>query len=68
MAVQRRQCCVPLRRLAARGVPGEGAPLAAERSGRPSRVCRSVCPFAAAAQGVVDVKIVAASRDERQPS
>jgi hypothetical protein len=44
MAVQRRQCCVPLRRLAARGVPGEGAPLAAERSGRPSRVCRSVCP------------------------
>jgi len=29
--------------------------------------CR-VCPFAAAAQGVVDVKIVAASRDERQPS
>jgi hypothetical protein len=24
-------------------------------------------PFAAAAEGVVDVKIVAASRDERQP-
>ena len=64
MAVQRRQCCVPLRRLAARGVPGEGAPLAAERSGRPSRVCRSVCPKSAVRGGAAEAAALVLATQE----
>jgi hypothetical protein len=48
---------------------GSALPPAAESSHAGVRRSRgSGCPFAAAAQGVVDVKIVDASRDERQPS